>query len=192
MRRSCVKLFCGFQIAAERFFENEPAPVAVLFLSHSVFDDLLRDVREQVRRRRHIIEIVLRYLVLRADIGRQFLYVAEKLLIVVKIAARVICSVFEPFKKRFVGLMRAEFLQILDHLPPEIAAFKLLPADADDSEIVRQKPPFARLYRAGKSFRVCEIAGRAEDDHHARIGTFLYIAHKYFHHRGTAGHKENI
>src|SRR6476661_7286218 len=72
-----VQLFSGFQVAAKGLFENEPSPIAVLLFPEAVLDDFSGDICEQVWRDRHVIEEVLRDLVLLADFFEQRFYVAK-------------------------------------------------------------------------------------------------------------------
>ena len=62
---SAVLSSLPIEIAAERLFENEPSPVAVLFFAEAILDDLLRDIRKKRRRRRQIKKEIVRDLCIR-------------------------------------------------------------------------------------------------------------------------------
>src|SRR5215203_7404356 len=55
---SCVQLFCGFEIAPEGLFNNNPAPM-LPFLRETGFAEAFHDYRKKRWRRREIEEMIL-------------------------------------------------------------------------------------------------------------------------------------
>ncbi len=171
-----IKLLCRLKIAAERLLVNESPPVAVLLFPQPVLDDLLRDVGKQCRRRCEIKEKIVGDLMLGSDVADQRLEVADELLVVVEVAARVVRTLFKPAKDLLIRL-GYELSEIRDDLFSKFFDRHLLTADADHGERMRQKVFFSEIVESREELAFCQVARRAKDDHDARIGGFLAVCH---------------
>ena len=161
------------EVAAKWFFVDKPPPIAALFLAKPVLYYLLRYVRKQVRRRREIIEIVVGNLMLSRDFADEVFEVAEKLFVVVKIAAGVINTLRKPFDQLFLRPAGDKLFKVRKHLLTKLLSRHLLTPDADDGKFVRQKIVLGKIIKRGKQLAFGQITRRAKDHHHARVRSFL-------------------
>src|ERR1019366_881549 len=101
----------GFQIMAERLFDNHAPPMAVLFSHQADLRDPLYDVAEEVGRSGEIEEIVAVGVMLLVNLGQRFL----KLVVssgIVEISTDVIDALNKPFPQIFINGASGELFEV--------------------------------------------------------------------------------
>jgi len=161
---------------SERFFVDKSAP-AFGFIGQTGFTSLFGNGREKIWRCGEIEEIIFGNIELFIQIFEQFLQILERLF-VGEIAARVMRPLDEPVDQIFINVLADKFGQIGSDFRLKFLTRKFLPPDTDDGERIRQKILLRQIVERGEKFAFRQIARRAENNHRAGIGLFLYFAHK--------------
>ena len=166
-----VERFGRLQVVAERLFDDHPPPVVVILLQQSSGRELFDNGPEETRSRRHIKEEILMGGVILIDLGQAIFDLRVKL-IIVEIAGEVIEAAHEAFPGGVVDAIAAVLFHIFQDLLAEIFVRHLLAGHAQHRELLREQVRPRQVVQRGNQQARRQIAGGAEDHHHARISLF--------------------
>ena len=166
-----VRIQCAgrFEIEAERLFNDQPAPAAVVFIGETGLAKLARHRSEQVGWRRQIKQAIVLRPAAAAELGE----FALKLVVGRRI--RQIARHVSAIAKQRVGgfcihAIGGKFVERRPHAVPKFVAGPWRAGDADERETLGQQLPDREIIKRGQQQPLGEIAGRTEDDEGARIG----------------------
>src|SRR5687768_11698082 len=98
------------------------------------------------------------------------------MLVLAEIATRVIKPFVKPPNALSFDLVASKFLQMFLNFGPKFVPFQFLTPHPDDCELVGKMSVFCKIVDRWKELPLCEVAGRAENHHHARLG-FSVLGH---------------
>jgi hypothetical protein len=167
-------MFGGFEIGAERLFDDDPPPRAVLG-HHAGAGELFGDRQECIRRGREIEQAVAAGLALGLELVELPAHRIHRGGIL-RISLDAGDAGEQLVRQRIVDLAGRELMQALHQALGELLAGHALAGDADHAKIIRQKVAGEEIVERRDHQAMGEVAGGAENDKAAGIG-FVTVGH---------------
>ena len=142
----------------------------VLFRHQADCGKVLHDGAEEVRRGGEVIEIVAVGGVVFVDFLEQLLQLLIGA-VIPELAGHVVDVALEPLLQVGIDRFAGKFLQVLRQLGAKFVGGHLVPRDTDHGKLSRQKIVFRQVVKRRDQLAAGKIAGRAENNHCARIAT---------------------
>ena len=153
---------------AERFFNNHPAPVAVLFDHQAGFGYPFDDIAEKVGRGSKVKKVVAMGVVILVHLGERFFQLVVSSGII-EISTDVIHAADEGVPEFSVDGAGGELLEVLAEFFSRVVMAHGSAADADDGEVGREQLLAQEVVEGGNKLASRQVAGKAKDRHDARI-----------------------
>ena len=164
-----VEGFGRFEVAAEGFFDDDPAPEAGAFLRQTLAAQLLHDEREELRQSRKVVEDVAAGMVP----FFQFLnagFEARVVFDIGKITLHVIGVVGDGTAQGAIGRDAGVGVNIVVNQLAVIVFGDFIFGETEDGEFARQQVVASQVVERGDELARGEIAGGSKDHHDAAIG----------------------
>ena len=164
----------GFEVAAERLFDVHAAPTAVAitiagFARHAGAAQLTHDLTDELRRDGQIVEVVVCRLVRLGGLGDLGVEPRVRSRILQR-AADVVDALPQPRPQRGSRGSRLVRFHRFVEVRAEGLSRVVARGEADDGEMLGQQVVPGEVVQRGDELALGQIAARAEDHHHARIG----------------------
>src|SRR5260370_23689149 len=154
---------------AERFFDDDTGPLAVLFLGEAGLTELLHDGREKSLSDREIEKPVAAGVVLLIDIVDLLRQTLERLGIL-KVTLDVIDPFGEPGPNCGVDLGGRIFGDFFRESLAKTFRSEIVAGEADDGELLGEQIVTGKVAERGNELPLGEVAGGPEDNHNAGRG----------------------
>src|SRR6266436_4102500 len=151
---------------AERFFDDDTGPLAVLFLGEAGLTELLHDGREKSRRNREVEKSIPSGAVFFIDVVDLLPQALERLGIL-KVALDVIDTLGEPGPNCGVDLGGRIFGDFFRKSFAKTLRGEIVAGEADDGELFGEQIVGGEVAERGDELALSQVAGGAEDDHNA-------------------------
>ena len=163
-----IELLGGFEIVAERFFDNDAGPVVVFFGGEPGGAELIDNGREEARRDSEIEELIAEGIVRLVDFLDLLLEALIEVL-VGEIALDVLDALAQPLPHFQVDGVRRELRHFLTEIVAKGFRGQVIYGDTDDGKLLGEDFLLGQIEKCGNEFALGEIPGSSENHHDAGL-----------------------